>query len=218
MLVIEGKSVVDVDTAAFDARSAGYARVVVDVGTGDGRFPLHMARRHPDALFVGVDSLKENLEEVSRKAARPPRKGGVANVVYVWASAEDPPPELRHRADEVQVILPWGRLMVGVLTASPDVLDGLRALGREGTTFRAVINAEVWGDPIPVEARDLPELTVERAWSVLAPAYERHGIRITDVHVLTAEEVAVVRSTWAKRLASSRRAHPRFVGIEGRYL
>lgn len=217
MLVVRGRHVDDLDHAGVDALVAAHDRVVVDVGTGDGRFALHLARQQPRTLVIGVDALRENLEDTARKAARPVRKGGTPNVVYVHASAEDPPPELRHRADHVQVILPWGKLMVGLLLARPDVLDGLRALGRPGTTFVAVVNAEVWGDPIPLEVRDLPELTPERATGELAPLYARHGIRIEHTGLLGREEVDAVRSTWARKLASSRTL-PRFVELAGAYL
>jgi 16S rRNA (adenine(1408)-N(1))-methyltransferase len=217
MLVVTGKQVVDVDGGAFASLAARYERVLVDVGTGDGRFALHLARTRPRTLVVGVDALKENLEETARKAARPPKKGGTPNVVYVWATAENPPCELRHRADAVQVILPWGKLMVGLLLARDDILDGLRTLGTPGTTFRAVVNAEVWGDPIPLEARGLPELTPERARDELAPRYSRHGIRIEHAALLDAGQVREVRSTWSKKLSASR-ALPRFVELTGTYL
>ncbi|HET7653900.1 MAG TPA: class I SAM-dependent methyltransferase [Acidimicrobiales bacterium] len=214
MEVVRGKTIEDVD---LDALAAAFPRVHVDVGTGDGRYALHVARREPETLVVAIDAITENLEETARKAARQPRKGGTANVLYVHASAEAPPPDLHGRADAVTVILPWGRLMAGLLLPIADVLDGLHRLGHPGTAFRAVINAEVWGDPIPVEARDLPELTPERATGELAPRYRAHGIDVDDARMLDAAAVADLRSTWAKKLASSR-ALPRFVEITGRYL
>jgi 16S rRNA (adenine(1408)-N(1))-methyltransferase len=214
MRVVRGKTTEEVD---LDALVAGYRRVHVDVGTGDGRYPLHVARHEPDTLVVAIDAITENLEETARKAARPPKKGGTPNVLYVHASAEAPPAELHGRADHVTVILPWGRLMAGLLLPMGDVLDGLRRLGRGDTAFGAVINAEVWGEPIPVEVRDLPELTPERAMTQLAPRYREHGIDVTDARMLDAPGVARLCTTWAKRLASSRTL-PRFVEMTGRYL
>lgn len=217
MRVVRGRTTEEIDVHAFEALAEGHRRLLVDVGTGDGRFALQAARRDPHALVVAIDSLRENLEETARKAARPPAKGGTPNLLFVHASAEAPPPELHGRADDVTVILPWGRLMAGLLLPIGEVLDGLRLLGHVGTGFEAVINAEVWGDPVPVEARDLPELTPERATAVLAPRYAAHGIAIARARVLDAAGVRDLRSTWAKKLASSR-ALPRFVGITGRYL
>lgn len=217
MVVVRGKRTDEMDRETFAELAARHRDVLVDVGTGDGRFALHLARQRPTTLVVGLDALRENLEETARKAARRHDRGGAPNVLYVHAVAERPPPELRGRADAVQVVLPWGKLMVGLLLAQPDILGGLRALGHAGTSFRAVVNAEVWGEPIPLEARDLPELTPERATSQLAPRYALHGIRIDGADVLDEAGVDAVRSTWARKLASSR-ALPRFVELTGVYL
>ena len=216
--VVTGRAVATLEGPDVDALVAGYDRVLVDVGTGDGRYAYALARAAPRTLVVGIDAIKENLQETAARAGRKPARGGLANVVFVWASAEDPPAELHGRADSVQVVLPWGRLMVGLLLAAPDVLGGLRRLGRPGTAFRAVVNAEVWGDPIPVEVRDLPELTPERVVHELAPRYEALGIGVTGARLLDEEGVQRLRSTWSRRLASSRAGRPRFVEVVASYL
>jgi 16S rRNA (adenine(1408)-N(1))-methyltransferase len=217
MVVVRGRRTEEMDGATFAELAGRHRDVLVDVGTGDGRFALHLARQRPATLVVGLDALRENLEDTARRAGRRTDKGGASNVLYVHAAAERPPTELHGRADAVQVILPWGKLMVGLLLAQADVLDGLRALGHAGTAFRAVVNAEVWGDPIPLEARDLPELTPERATTELAPGYAVRGIRIDGAAVLDEAGVDALRSTWARKLAASR-ALPRFVELTGAYL
>ena len=216
--VVTGRTVVALELPDVDALVARHDRVVADVGTGDGRYAYGLARANPATLVIGIDAIKENLQETAARAGRKPARGGLGNVVFVWASAEDPPAELHGRADAVQVVLPWGRLMVGLLLATPDVLGGLRRLGRVGTSFTAVINAEVWGDPVPLEVRDLPELTTERVTTELAPRYEEAGIAISDARLLDEDGVRAVRSTWSKRLASSRSGRPRFVEVVGTYL
>lgn len=207
MLVVRGREVVDAALPADD-----FDRVHVDVGTGDGRYAYALAKADPRLLVVGVDALRENLAEMSHKASRKPAKGGLPNVVYVAASAEAPPAELLGVADEVSVILPWGRLMVGLIRPDADVLAGLAAVAKPGAAMRFVLNAEVWGDPVPVEARDLPEPTPERVLHELAPAYAGHGIEVAEARLMTLEEVRGLTSTWAKKLASSR-VLPRFVYV-----
>lgn len=186
--------------------------VHVDVGTGDGRYAYALARAHPGRLVVGVDALRDNLAEMSQKASRKPAKGGLPNVVYVAASAEAPPPELLGVADHVSVMLPWGRLMVGLIAPDADVLRGLAAIAKPNAAMTFVLNAEVWGDPVPVEARDLPEPTPERVLGELAPAYAEQGIEVSEARLMTLDEVKALPTTWAKRLASSR-ALPRFVYV-----
>lgn len=217
MLVVRGREVVDVAGPAAAELFEGHAEVLVDVGTGDGRFAYALAKADPARLVIGLDSVKENLEEVSRRARQKPAKGGVPNVAFVWARAEDPPAELQGRATAIQVILPWGRLMAGMAAGLGDVLGGLRRLGSAGVPVRAVLNAEIWGDPVPLEVRDIPEVTPAYVEEMLTPCYEACGIGIQRAWLLDREEVKAVRSTWSKKLQHGRDL-PRFVGIDATLL
>jgi 16S rRNA (adenine(1408)-N(1))-methyltransferase len=213
MLVVRGKDVAELDQAAFAALVRASERLVVDVGTGDGRFAYAYARDHPEAFVVALDPVKENLRELSHRASRKPGRGGLPNVLFAWGVVERPPPELEGRADEVHVVLPWGKLASGLLLAEPDVLDGLVFLARAGATLDLVLNAEVWEEPVPVQARDLPRLTVDYVTGTLAPRYRAHGIDVRQVGTLTREEIDRLPSTWARRLSHGRE-HPNFVHVD----
>jgi 16S rRNA (adenine(1408)-N(1))-methyltransferase len=213
MLVVRGKDVAELDQATLDELAHGRERLVVDVGTGDGRFAYAYARDHPEAFVVALDPVKENLRELSHRALRKPGRGGLANVLFVWGVVERPPAELAGRADELHVVLPWGRLARGLLLADPEVLDGLVFLARPGAALDAVLNAEVWEEPVPVEARDLPRLTVEYVAEELAPRLGERGIEVRRVGWLGRAEIDRLQSTWARRLSHGRE-HPRFVHVE----
>jgi 16S rRNA (adenine(1408)-N(1))-methyltransferase len=118
MRVLHGKDVVHLGRTELCEIVAGYDRVVVDVGAGDGRFATAYAREHPETLVVGLDIAKDKLAEAARRAGRKPQRGGVPNLLYVVASAEESPTELAGRASEVHVVLPWGRLLRGCLPAT----------------------------------------------------------------------------------------------------
>jgi 16S rRNA (adenine(1408)-N(1))-methyltransferase len=212
MLVVRGKDVAELDADAVAALAAPYQRLVVDVGTGDGRLAYAYARDHPKAFVVALDPVKENLRELSHRARRKPGRGGLANVLFVWAAVERPPAELAGRADELHVVLPWGKLARGLLLAEPEVLDGLVTLAADGATLDLVLNAEVWEEPVPVEARDLPPLTVEGVTGTLAPRYRARGIEVRRVGRLAREEIDRLPSTWARRLSHGRE-HPNFVHV-----
>jgi 16S rRNA (adenine(1408)-N(1))-methyltransferase len=92
----------------------------VDLGTGDGAAVLRAARRDPTALVIGVDADASSLREVSRRADRPPGRGGAPNAVFVVADATAALQALLGRVDEVRITLPWGSLLRAVL-------DGERA-------------------------------------------------------------------------------------------
>lgn len=119
MIAIVGRSTHDLGPDELAERRRGTVRVVVDVGTGDGRWAYAYARAHPDAFVVGIDALAANLAEVSRRASRKAARGGLPNVLFVRADAAAPPAELVGSADEVHVLLPWGKLLLGTMLARP---------------------------------------------------------------------------------------------------
>jgi 16S rRNA (adenine(1408)-N(1))-methyltransferase len=209
VIVVQGKRT----TERHDLPAA--QRVVVDVGTGDGRFAYSNAGEHPDALVIGIDAISERLAELSAKAARKPAKGGRPNALFVRASAESPPAELRGRADEVHVVLPWGALLAGTLLARPDVMHGLVALARPGATITVVFNAEPWEESTPKDLTDLPAVTVDYVEHTLRAAYRAFGIELDEARSLDEDEVRALPTTWARRLAASHGGRPRFVLARG---
>jgi 16S rRNA (adenine(1408)-N(1))-methyltransferase len=190
--------------AEFDALAARYAGLTLDVGTGDGRFAYRYAQAHPDRLVVGIDPVREAMREMSARAGRKPERGGLPNVLYLVASVERPPEELRGRADELYVNLPWGSLMRGIILAEPEVLAGLAGLASEGATLRIILNTRIFDEPVPLDARDLPDVTPEYVRDELTRKFAAHGIRITEARPYEADEFGDLATTWAKRLAHRR--------------
>jgi 16S rRNA (adenine(1408)-N(1))-methyltransferase len=92
------------------------------------------------------------------------------------------------------------------------VLDGLAALAKDGAALRIVLNLRIFDDPVPLDVRDLPDVTPDYVRETLAPAFARHGIVITTTRAMEPEEVAAIETTWAKKL--SHRAPPRSVCVE----
>jgi len=66
--------------------------VVVDIGTGDGRYVYRSARQNPDRFYIGIDVERRALEKVSERIHRRPGKGGLPNVLFVHAPSRISPP------------------------------------------------------------------------------------------------------------------------------
>jgi 16S rRNA (adenine(1408)-N(1))-methyltransferase len=190
------------------------AHTVVDAGTGDGRYAYAVASAHPEWLVVGLDALDEPMGEMAHKALRKAARGGRANVVYVRAAIEALPAELFGIADEVHVLLPWGRLLEGIVLAQPDVAEGLASLGRSGARVDITLNGEIWAESTPTRYQDLPVATPGYVAEVVAPGFGRAGITLAPARYLSADEATALPTTWARRLGHGR-AHPRFVHFEG---
>jgi 16S rRNA (adenine(1408)-N(1))-methyltransferase len=213
MIVVRGKRRHELGRSELEGSIAPFENVLVDVGTGDGRFVLAHARANPSTFAIGLDPVAAAMEPSSLTAARKPERGGLPNALFVAATAEDPPPELEGLADEVTVLLPWGRLLRGVLLGQADVLESLARIARPGARLRIVLNNEIFEDPVPLDAAELPEATVEYARTELGPLYARAGIRLEGARLLDEDEVKSLRTTWSRRLAHGRA--PRFLELVG---
>ena len=157
---------------------------------------LARAAADPAALVLGLDARRDGLLEAAVRAARPGRRGGLANARFVVAAAEALPPELDGLVDELTVHFPWGSLLRGLVAPEGCVLAGLARLLRPGRRATALLSLT------PRDHRpDLPPLGgALAAW--LAAPYAAHGLRLVDWRPASAAEIAAARSTWAKRLGA----------------
>lgn len=202
--IVHGKQTESWDLARLRDAIAPYDAVTIDLGAGDGRWAYRYALEHPERCVIAIDPVRENLRELSAKAAGKPARGGAANALYVVASIEQMPDELSQIADEIFVTLPWGSLMRGVILGEPAALEAIARLGREGARVRIVLNTRIFDDPVPIEARDLPDVTPDYVRNALTARYTATGLRIDSTREMDADEVATLGTTWAKKLSHRR--------------
>jgi 16S rRNA (adenine(1408)-N(1))-methyltransferase len=198
--VVRGRRIERLSAGALEDLIENYPTVVVDIGTGDGRWMYRVARSRPDVFCIGIDANADRLRKVSFRAARKPARGGLVNIRFVLAAAEAIPAVLTEIADEVWVIYPWGSLLRGITGSEPALLFGMARILKPGGLFRAAVNDSVLeegqrptglpGDGGPVLARDL----VQRA------GYNEAGLRVTGVWTGDTQ----VRSSWGGRLGQGR--------------
>jgi 16S rRNA (adenine(1408)-N(1))-methyltransferase len=183
----------------FDELAARYESVELDIGTGDGLFVLDRAREHPDRLVIGLDPVAEAMQDAANRIIR--RRTRQDNVLFVVASIEQMPSELTGRCRRVFINLPWGSLMRGLILPAPDILRAVAGVGSSGARFRIILNLRVFEDPVPVEVRDLPEVTVEDVHQRLAPQYAAAGLSIEEAAEIGPSELSRLRTSWARRLS-----------------
>jgi len=165
-------------------------------------------------LVLGLDVLDEPLGEIAYRSARKAARGGRTNLVLLRAAIEALPRELERIADEVDVLLPWGALLEGIVLARPDVIDGIAALARPGACVQVTLNGEIWVDSPPARYENLPVPTPEYVADAIEPEFRRRGVELGPARYLTAAEAKGLPTTWARRLGHGR-THPRFVHFEG---
>jgi 16S rRNA (adenine(1408)-N(1))-methyltransferase len=209
MIVVRGRAASDMTRAELDELIARHDSVTIDLGAGDGKFAYRYAL---ERLVIAIEPVRENVRASSAKAGRRRERGGAPNALYIAASIEQLPPELQYVANEMLITLPWGSLMRGIILADERVLAAIASLAREGARVRIILNTRIFDDPVPLEARDLPDLSPDYAREALAPGFAAAGMRIEQARWLAPQEVAALGTSWAKRL--SHRSPPRSLLIE----
>jgi 16S rRNA (adenine(1408)-N(1))-methyltransferase len=202
--VVRGPAIVATTAPEIAERLERASRVVADVGAGDARLAYRLAKADPDLVVVGIDPAWDRMVPTSTRSLRKPARGGVANLLLVRSTIEDLPSPLDAVADEVLVLMPWGKLLRGVVLGDDDVLAGLRRLAKPGATLDVTIGTSIWRDPVPLAIRDLPELTPAVALDQLAPKLRAAGWELGSAEVVDAGGLPGGASSWARRLDATK--------------
>ena len=175
--------------------------VIIDIGTGDGRYVYQSARENPNKFYIGIDPNVRPLEKISEKIHRKPAKGGAPNVLFIQAAVEDLPSELDGVADELHVHFPWGSLLRAVATGDAGVLRNVRRICSRGALLEVVIGLDPVRDRSEMERLGLSRLSLEFIDKQLIPNYAAAGFQTIERGVLTSS----VNTSWAKRLEGNER-------------
>ncbi|HKP37895.1 MAG TPA: class I SAM-dependent methyltransferase [Pyrinomonadaceae bacterium] len=179
--------------------------VIIDIGTGDGRFVYQSARENPARFYLGIDANAKPLEKISLKATRQPAKGGAPNLMFVQAAIEDLPAELNDTADEIHIHFPWGSLLRAVACGDPEVLKNLHRVSAPGCLLEVVIGIDPVRDKTEIARLELPVLSADYLKSSLAPKYDAAGFKVRESGPVHPAEWPHLKSSWARRLQSNDR-------------
>ncbi|HET9528587.1 MAG TPA: methyltransferase domain-containing protein [Pyrinomonadaceae bacterium] len=174
--------------------------VIIDIGTGDGRFVYQSARQNPDKFYIGIDPNVRPLEKISEKIHRKPSKGGSPNVLFIQAAVEDLPAELDGVADEVHVHFPWGSLLRAFATGDLEVLTNVRRICSRSAVLEVVIGIDPVRDRSEIERLGLPALTNDYLANELAGRYRSAGFEVFEHGIMSAAQWSGMETSWARRL------------------
>lgn len=174
--------------------------VVVDIGTGDGRFVSAAARINPNKFYIGIDANAKPLEKISMKATRKSAKGGLSNVLFIQAAVENLPEELNETADEIHIHFPWGSLLRAVITGDESVIASLRRISAPGCLVEIIIGIDAVRDKSEIERLELPQISLDYLVKVLAPKYEKGGLKFLGKGILDSSQWARLETSWARKL------------------
>ena len=196
METIRGKVSLNLDLTDLYLRLANYDRILLDLGTGDGKFAFCHADNFPNHFVIGVDSCRENLHEHSRAK--------LPNLLYIIASAQALPHELHGLVSHITINFPWGSLLESLLTGDDRLMRGLESVAGSSAALDIRLN----GGALAEQGWGLEDGT-ERIRNNLLYA----GWKINSPVMMNADSLRTFSSTWAKRLAFGR--DPRAVQLSG---
>ena len=198
METIRGKVSLDLDLNGLKDRVKNYERVVLDLGTGDGRYVRFLADRNPDWFVIGIDSCRENLRASSRTK--------LPNVLFVAASAQDLPDELGGLISHITINFPWGSLLESLLAADPLLMNGLASI----STRNAQIAIQLNGGALAEVGKNL-----DVGAEMIRASMNRCGWNINKLSTMDQRVLRSFPTTWAKRLAYGR--DPRAIALNGTF-
>ena len=197
METIRGRMSHDLDLNGLRARLTNYNRLVMDLGTGDGRYVRTLARSHPNWFVIGVDACRENLHEHSRAK--------LANMLFVIANAQELPCEFSGLFSDVTINFPWGSLLKGLLAAEPGLMGGLTSVARPGAQVEIHLNGGALAEA---------GTSLEGGAETIYQNMSRHGWKIKSPRLVDNKILKSFPTTWARRLAQGR--DPRAMVLTGK--
>lgn len=171
--------------------------VIVDIGTGDGKFALELAKQHLDRYIIGIDPNHQGLVQSSRSSEAGNHKDKLPNLLYVLASIEDLPPELDGLANQVFINFPWAGLMQGLLKSDPTTWQSLGRICQPGAMIEIVFSHDADRD----RKLGLAQIDSVYVSDTLRLALAPLGFDVAKFDELSAEDLKNYPSSWAKRLA-----------------
>jgi len=189
METIRGKTTLALDLTELQERLTNYKRIILDLGTGDGRYVHSLAEKNPSWFVIGVDACRENLHEHSRAK--------LPNMLFVIASAQSLPPELNGLVSHITINFPWGSLLESLLSADTNLISGLESISCSTALIDLRLNAGALAEvgwTLEAGAEQIYNNLLQTGWQVNAPT------------MLNASALRNFPSTWAKRLAVGRDA------------
>jgi 16S rRNA (adenine(1408)-N(1))-methyltransferase len=196
METIRGKASLNLDLTDLYARLANYDRIMLDLGTGDGKFAFCHADKFPNHFVIGVDSCRENLHEHSRAK--------LPNLLYIIASAQALPHELHGLVSHININFPWGSLLESLLNGDDRLMHGLESVAGSSAALDVRLNGGALAEQgwsLEDGAKHIFENLTSAGWNLCKP------------EILDSRALRAFPSTWAKRLAFGR--DPRAVQLSG---
>jgi len=168
----------------------------LDLGTGDGRFVVKSAQKHPENLYIGIDPAK-NIEIYQREINRKKLK----NAVLIQTSVENFD---FHKYQDffsgITIILPWGNLLKYVSECNSAFFANTSSILKSESECLIIFGYEEELETSETKRLNLPELNQENLEELKKSYSNLSNFDLIKFTKVNPTEVKKVNSTWAKKL------------------
>ena len=174
MLIVKGNKQLELNKEEYLEIVSRHEKVVLDMGTGDGRYVFKKAMENPNVLYLGIDPSAKQLKIYSKKALRK----NLQNALFIISSIELLPEELVRSVDEILIILPWGTLLQYLVSAKDSDLKKLTRLYRGAGSLHLILGYSLESEPSETERLELPKISKEFLKEELITKYQSNGFKL----------------------------------------
>lgn len=175
--------------------------VVIDIGTGDGKFVYELAKKNPDKFIIGIDPDHSSVEKFSAKIGKKKAKGGLPNALYVLGDVSDLPDELTGVANQVFINFPWSSLLHGIVCGDANTWKNIKKVCQPGARISIVFGYDPGLEQSLAESFHLPKLSMKYIQQQMIPRIQSLRFEVLGIHEVTKDMLMNFPSDWAKRLA-----------------
>lgn len=143
-------------------------------------------------MVIGIDANASAMAEASRRAQR--GRTRLANALFLVEAAGSLPGPLAGVASLVTITMPWGSLLRGVLGLDEQALRGVASVVARGG------RVELLASVVAADRVDGLERLDADAAAPIAAAWRSIGFELVSMRPASYAEVAITRSSWARRL------------------
>ena len=195
MIVITGDKKNELDKETFRNMCGKYEKVILDLGTGDGRFVFKNALKNKSTLYIGLDPAEKQIQIYSKKSNR--RR--LNNALYVLGSLENLPEELYSTVNKIFINLPWGTLLEKIVKSNEIYIEELSTILKKDGDIEIIFGYLPELEPSETERLSLPlienESDVLKTFSTFKKTFE-----VIEMKRLLKEDLDKIETTWAKKL------------------
>lgn len=195
--IVKGNKKENVTAGSLNDLVKGYKKIIIDLGTGDGRYVYKKALENPTSFLIGIDPSAKQLETFSKKANRK----RLENVLFCVGSIENVPHELKGVADELVIILPWGSLLQEIVVPKVETIEKVVELLQPNGEIIIILGYSLDSEPSETERLNLPEIDKKYIEKNMLPVFEQAQLKLHSLQETQKNELKKIGTTWGNKLS-----------------